>query len=287
MKELILKKRELDFDKFIKRSALESDYDTLICESAKLYDKDTGQLKIVYVELGDSINFNDVVNAIKKIRYDTGMRSRGLKSQSRIFGYRPRLEMRQDYCSSTSLAQESPSEHAVICSAAKRIEGFYSKEAPTIYEKHKNEVEKKIRRTYRIADSVFTSGIINKNNPLKYHFDTGNFVDVSSAMLVFKGGSTGGHLSVPEYGVGFELKNNSLFMFDGQGILHGVTPIKKESPLAYRYSIVFYSLKRIWQCLEVDEELARIRRRKTKRENDRLDPEHLKRLGKVWENKKA
>jgi hypothetical protein len=90
-------------------------------------------------------------------------------------------------------------------------------------------------------------------------------------MIVFKGGIQGGHLSVPEYGLRFKLPNNSLFMFDGQGLLHGVTPIKMESPASYRYSIVYYTLKRMWQCLEVNEELIRIRKKRALMEEARME----------------
>jgi len=121
------------------------------------------------------------------------------------------------------------------------------------------------------GESIFTSGIVNENNPLKYHFDTGNFKDVFSCMVVFKNGVENGFLSLPEYDVGFQLPNNSIFLFDGQGILHGVTPITRQTPESYRYSVVYYSLKRMWQCLEIDEELARIRKKKTSRERARAN----------------
>jgi hypothetical protein len=45
-------------------------------------------------------------------------------------------------------------------------------------------------------------------------------------------------------------------MFDGQELLHGVTPIKQLSEHARRYTIVFYSLVGMWSCLPLDEELA-------------------------------
>ncbi len=210
------------------------------------------------------------MDALKRIKYTEGQRARGLVSRSRIFGFRPRLAMRRDYCSSTSMAHEFPKEHALVCSLAGQIEKIYQKNDPKQYEAHKAITEAKIKKSYKLGGgSVFTSGIINKNNPLKYHFDTGNFRKVFSCMPVFKSGITGGHLALPEYGIGIELKNNSIFMFDGQGIMHGVTPIKYDSPLSYRYSIVYYSLKNIWQCLEIDEEVARIRNVKTKWEKMR------------------
>ena len=267
MKILRVKKRELKLEDYIKRSALPSDYSTLITEPTTLVDDETGEVLFAYFE--EDWDTSDIVEVLKRTKYSVGKRARGLLSRSRIFGYRPRLALRADFCSSTSLATEDPKGHAVVCSYAEKIEQKYLQGDPSVYTKHKAIVNEKVKANYRINGTVFTSGIINKNNPLKYHFDTGNFNNVFSCMLVFKSGVTGGHLSLPEYDLGVELKNNSLFMFDGQGILHGVTPIKYASPLSYRYSVVYYSLKNIWQCLEVTEELARVRKKKTEREKIR------------------
>lgn len=78
---------------------------------------------------------------------------------------------------------------------------------------------------------------------------------------------------MPEYGVGVSLPHNSVFMFDGQSVLHGVTPITKTSNQAVRYSIVYYSLQQIWNCLPLSEEVARIRNVKTQRERRRAKGE--------------
>jgi len=267
MKTLQVKKKELDLEKYIRRSALESDYSTLITEPTTVVNE-KGKVLLVYYEM--DFDCREIVGDLKAIKYHEGKRSRGLQSRSRIFGWRPRADFRSaGSCSSTSLAAEFPKEHAVVCKWAEKIQDFYFGGDPEIFEKHKALIDEKVKPEYRVNGTVFTSGIINKNNPLKYHFDTGNFNDVFSCMVVFKSGITGGFLSLPEYDIGIELKNNSLFMFDGQGILHGVTPIKRASPLSYRYSIVYYSLKRMWQCLEITEELVRMRKRKTEREKTR------------------
>lgn len=271
MKILRLKKKPVVLNDYIKRTALENDFTTLIDEPCILVDDDDGQVKIIYDHLG-TLNTEDIVDALKKIKYHEGKRARGLTSRSRIFGYRPRLELRADFCSSTSMATEFPTEHALVTGLADKLEEYYQKYNEEGYQKHKKLTEEAVKPSYRInGKSVFTSGIINKNNPLKYHFDAGNFNDVYSCMVVFKKDIEGGYLSVPEYDVGFKLPNNSIFLFDGQGILHGVTPIKYTSPDAHRYSIVYYSLKRMWQCLEIDEELARVRARKTQRERVRMN----------------
>lgn len=268
MRILELHNKNLDYRNFIKRSAKESDYETLITEPT--IGVENGEIKFVYDFIPEVVDTSALVAALKTIKYHEGKRARGLVSRSRIFGYRPRLEMRADFCSSTSLASEFPKEHGLVCNFASDIEKIYMSNHPEGYKKHKQDVSE-VKKEWKINEGIFTSGIINKNNPLKYHFDTGNFNKVYSCMPVFKSGIKGGHLALPEYGIGIELKDRSIFMFDGQGILHGVTPINYESPLSYRFSVVYYSLKRIWQCLEIDEELARIRNKKTKREKERVN----------------
>lgn len=267
MKIVQLHNKNLNYKDFIKRSAQETDYETLITEPT--IGVENGEIKFIYDFIPDTFDTSDIVSSIKSIKYHEGKRARGLVSRSRIFGYRPRLELRADFCSSSSLAIESPKEHAIICNFAKEIEKMYFNNHPEGYNKHKEETNK-IKKEWRIGEGIFTSGIINKNNPLKYHFDTGNFTKVYSCMPVFKSEIRGGHLALPEYGLGVELKNRSIFMFDGQSIMHGVTPIKYNKEDSYRFSVVYYSLKRIWACLEIDEELARIRNKKTSRERSRV-----------------
>jgi len=268
MRVIEIQKRDLDLKEWVKRSAHEKDFDTLIDEPCIITVD--GEIKIVYDHLDEDTT--DVQKALQKIKYQTGKRSRGLVSTSRIFGYRPRNEMRQDFCSSTSLATESPKEHDVVAGLALKLEEYYRKYNIEQYEKHSAQSNEKIKKEWRMGnESIFTSGIINKNNPLKYHFDTGNFSEVYSMMAVFKRDIEGGYLSLPELGIGFKLPNNSLFLFDGQGMLHGVTPIKQMTKDAYRYSIVYYTLKRMWQCLEISEEIARIRQTKTVKERTRLE----------------
>ena len=263
----------VDYREYVKRTALEKDFKTLIKEPCILME---GETVLCIYNIVD-IDTAELVKDLKSLKYHEGYRTRGLKSLSRIFGFRPRSPIRGEYCSSTSLATENPEVHARVCNLALDIEKYYEKYSPKVYAEHKAETDSKIKDIYKIqGKSLFTSGIINKNNPLKYHFDSGNFNGVYSMMIVFKSGIQGGYLSLPEYGIGLELPNNAVLMFDGQSILHGVTPITKTTPESHRFSIVYYSLKQMWKCLALDEELARIRNKKRKREVMRFDmpPEH-------------
>lgn len=267
MRELLLHKRELNLKDYVKRSALESDYEELLDGDVIGVDAETKE--IIFVQKQLEFDERPVMAALDRIKYVEGERSRGLKSRSRVFGFNPRNPMRQDFCSTTSLAAQQPAEHAAVVKYGVQIAQIYSEFTPEVFAKHQKIVKSKVLDEWQLKDTPFTSGIINKNNPLKYHFDSGNFKDVYSCMAVFKRDIRGGFLSLPEYGVGLSLPHNSVFMFDGQSVLHGVTPITKLNANAVRISIVYYSLQQIWNCLPLSEEVARIRQRKTERERRR------------------
>lgn len=271
MREIYLKKRELNHLDFVKRSALETDYDELIDDDVIAIDADTKQ--IIFVQKKLDFDDSQIMWALDRIKYEENTRTSGLKTRSRIFGFNPRNAIRKDFCSTTSLAIQQPREHAAVIKYGVQISQLYSQFTPEVYEKHMEITKAKVLDEWAIKDTPFTSGIINKNNPLKYHFDSGNFKNVYSCMAVFKRGTRGGYLSLPEYGVGVSLPHNSVFMFDGQSVLHGVTPITKDSPTDTRYSIVYYSLQQIWNCLPLSEEIARIRNKKTERERRRAKGE--------------
>jgi hypothetical protein len=76
----------------------------------------------------------------------------------------------------------------------------------------------------------------------------------------------GGYLSLPELDIGFSLPHGSVFLFDGQGLMHGVTPIRLGSD-GYRYTLVYYTYDQIWKCLAPNEEMLHARKLQTEREN--------------------
>lgn len=266
---LVSRIKDFDYSKYVKRSAIESDYSKLYKEDITLIDADTNKLVAVYFTLPKK--YPAVLEACHKIEYRVDVRTSGLKSTSRIFGYRPRETIRKDFCSSTSLSQDSPSQHNVLVNFARILSDYYEKYCGDVYQAHKKIADEKIMKEWKIEGSPFTSGIVNKNNPLKYHFDAGNFDSVYSNMVAFKKGVSGGYLSIPEYDLGLEIADNSVLLFDGQKLLHGVTPIKYVNKNSYRYTIVYYTLKKMWNCEALSAELARIKKRKTEREFKRFD----------------
>lgn len=272
MQLLHLNQQSINLDHYKERQALPGDYATFIDQSTIVLEND--QPRIVYIELDEiGEDATPVVDALQRVKFESRgqRRTSGLLGMTRALGWHPRRTLRADFCHLSKLAEENPADHKVVCDYAQQVSTWYERYNPALYGQHQTIMQEHINPDYQIPQSVFTSGVINKDNSLPYHFDTGNFADVWSCMLVFKHRVQGGYLSVPEFGLGFQLKNNSLFMFDGQGILHGVTPITKTHHTAYRYSIVYYSLQQIWNCLPLDEELIRIRKVKTEREQKRAN----------------
>lgn len=273
MKKIEIKRKEVDFKEYVKRSAKESDYSTLITEECLITEN--GNPKILYAKL-DEEKTKYIRQAVKNIRYDESTRTGGLKTRSRIFGYNPRNVIRKDFCSATSLSVESPVEHQIICDFGHELSELYAHNFPDIYKRHGDVTTEKMLSEWVLSGTPFTSGIVNKNNPLKYHFDSGNLKDVLSNMVVFKNGVEGGFLSCPEFDVGFEVADNTVILFDGQNILHGVTPITSRHKKGYRYSVVYYTLQQIWNCLPMTEEIARARNVRVKREKNRAEEKHPK-----------
>lgn len=199
---------EINHKDFVKRTALGGDIENVIKESCVITTG--GKIKVIYLDLDEvGLDCKDITEAVKTIKYEQTERSGGLKTTSRIFGFAPRNTLRKDFCSSTSLARQNPKENKIICDYAEKISEVYLNIDPETYGKHSDLADKTLPE-WRIKRSLFTSGIVNKNNPLKYHFDSGNFTDVYSCMLGFKYNVDGGYLAMPAYNLALEIKNNSL-----------------------------------------------------------------------------
>lgn len=205
--------------------------------------------------------------AASTVRYPKhAKRTNGLPVKNRSFGFTTRNVIRGDYCSAASLARANSESHRALCEFAVELDQLYREALPEQSESHRFAALKRIHPDFRLGESLFTSGNANRNNAVGYHYDTGNFSGVCSAMIVLRNGASGGTLILPEFDVGLYLDDGDCLFFDGQGILHGVTPITLESPESYRISLVYYTLEQAWQCLPAGGELDRIKREKTQRE---------------------
>jgi len=219
----------------------------------------------------------EVLAAMRRTVYSTSGRASGLISTSRVLGFQPRVPMRRDFCGTARMARQQPAEHAVYVRWAARCSAVLAEWMPEIYATQTAWLDENVAPTWRLPDSVYTSGIVNKNNALGYHRDQGNVLGSWSSMLAFQRDVAGGLLVLPELRLAFDFTEPTLIMFDGMRILHGVTAIKPRTPSGYRYSVVYYAMHQMCKCGTPAEELARIKALKTERETVRTDKAALKR----------
>lgn len=288
MRRVEVSRRELDVKALKMRRPREDDHDLVLHEPVEVYDEG-GQLLVVMAEL---TGYESILGALRRVTYrDTARGLRRIKPKdgsgkrrndvARIVGFQPRYPLRRDYCTTASLATDQPKEHSTICGWAPRVSEVFARVNPEKHTWQKELVTTKVKPCWRIAD-VFTSGICNRNNALPYHLDTGNFPGAWSGMLAFSRDMKGGLLVMPEYRVAFSFEGAWLILFDGQSVLHGVSPFVRNSTLGYRYTLVYYALQQMCHCGTPAEELARIRSIKTERELARLDPAEVeRRIGKA------
>jgi Oxygenase domain of the 2OGFeDO superfamily len=213
-----------------------------------------------------SVRYLQNKQLVKKLYYEletkevqksfaTTLRTSGLKTTSFLFGFKPRNPLRRDFCHKAVSKKHNKLEQ-ILEIVRTELEGIYKTEYPEIYKNH-FQLASKILQEWRFPNSCFSSGIINKNNELKVHKDNGNIPDCFSNMLVIKNRSRGGGLFIQDYDFTIELDTGAIVIFNGQKIAHGVEKILNDVADSVRYSIVFYTLRELWNCLPVKEEVKR------------------------------
>ena len=154
------------------------------------------------------------------------------------------------------------------------VEDLLNKYGKDYYEIYKNsfdvpvrleeEIKEKMIVDYFIPWTLYTSGIINKNNNLWYHRDQWNYPWLFCALLLFKNKIRWGRLSLPEYWIGVEAPDSSVVLFDNQKVIHGVEKISLLDKSAYRYSIVRYNMFKIKFCDHMEQEIKQFAEYQTK-----------------------
>lgn len=258
----VLPRQTVDVAAYNTRQAREQDYRTLITAPTIVEDADSGDVVAVYLAPIEE-RCRALTNALLHIHYTKGTRTKGLRSRSkRDFGYQSRRGGRFDpYCFANTL--RSPEDHEAdrrLRAFAPVVARYYQRYGLDIYDVHEDQA-RHVLPEWKLRGGPFTSERVNRDDPIAYHHDGGNLRGVWSGMLGLKCGVTGGYLAVPEYAVGFEIADRSLLFFNGQDLLHGVTPFVKTGVGGYRLTIVYYSQAGMWHCLPPGDELAHAQRR--------------------------
>lgn len=235
-----------------------------LTEAALIRDADTGEPVLFYCPFpGDPAPLR---KAILGVKMGTTRRASGMQNMSRTFGFSPKnVVMRRESCRPSSIAYEQPQEHAVLTDTSKVLANLVISLLPDIYE-HDHETLSEVPDEWKMSDdALWTSGVINKASQLPYHQDAANF-PTWSAMPTFRKSMLGGYLDVPEYGLTVACRDGWVTAFNGFDLVHGVTPMTKLAKNAYRYSAVYYAMKRMKDCHTYAVEIGEARKRRTERE---------------------
>lgn len=232
-----------------------------------------GQPLLAYLRLWDTGDpeLEALRALLLKVKIILNNRPDGLIVRSLPFGARGRSLPRRDYCTGALLNREHPDVLAALNEVGQKLEQRYAALAPLTFAHHVAQAGRVLPEWRLPGMTCFTGGVVNRDNAIGYHHDSGNFKATFSAMPVLRSHMAGGQLVVPELGYYLPTEDGTCVFFDGQSLLHGVTPITKLRRAAHRLSVVYYSEVKLWQCLPPHDEVIRAQERRTGREIRRAE----------------
>lgn len=223
-----------------------------------------GKPIIVYDRLpGDWAELRSI---LRHIKYSKNRRMTQMNGQNEVqhtidttFGFKPSNPVFGTPAGACRFTTEFPGWYERIVALGEQLMGYYEAANPTKYAAHKQWIEANINPRWRVGNTIYTQGVINDANALGYHYDRDNYEGGWSCMVYFSHKVRGGNLIIPSLGLKFICEDSTYMLFDGQGVMHGVTPIVKLTPHSYRYSIVYYTRASMVGLGTYEEELTRIK----------------------------
>lgn len=213
----------------------------------QVVDADTGSpvMLLARAETEDVHQLTGAAAAHSKHFGQGVVRAGGMRSRSAIFGYSaPQPQMSRPTVSAAAWAYLNPESHSTIANYAESLDKILTEFGPeSVVDKHAR-VKEELHPDWRLKDTCWTSGIVNDTANLYYHYDKNNIPGTWSAMIVLRAGVRGGHLHVADYNLTLPCNNGDILFFPGMSLVHGVTPITRSLPSGFRYSVVYYSIKR-------------------------------------------
>lgn len=197
-------------------------------------------------------------NRFKPLKKD-GTLSNSPKSKqvnSGIIGYADRYA-RIPYCRTTEFTYKHFEQYKKSLPYIRYISNLFKKYVPERWAKQKEQWDL-TNDDFKIKDTVFTTVTVNKNFRTASHYDAGDLEEGFGNLAVLQTGDyTGGYTVMPKYGIGLNVRNFDLALFDVHE-LHGNTEIKSKG-FYERISIVCYFRKKMIECGSAKEELERIK----------------------------
>jgi len=252
-----------DCKELLKTTPKKEHYNKVISEDC-VFVKD-GKAVGVYIKI-ENKKLLPVRKAAISTKLSKSSRTRGLPTQSSIFGSLPRIARRNDFCRFSSHTRKEKQNTNVMFTFMSDLIEVYKKYLPEQYNRDIKVIKESVVKDYAIdKNSPFLTCNINVNHAIKYHRDSGNFKKNLSNVLILRDGIIGGQLVFPEYGFALSQEDGYLAIFDGQTEIHGVMPIYQTKEKPYRASIVYYSLEQMKHCYPYKKEVERLQKVSTQR----------------------
>ena len=114
-------------------------------------------------------------------------------------------------------------------------------------------------KDFIIENTTFTTVTVNKNYRTACHYDAGDYKKGFGNLGVLRQGNySGGYTVIPKYGIGIDLYDGDVALFDVHE-LHGNTEIKRKA-ISERISVVCYYRENMIFCGSKEYELERAKK---------------------------
>lgn len=266
--------RASGFDSLIKKQPTEL-VGTYVDEPTVVYEN--GAPALGYFFVPPSL-LRDIRRVVKQTKPTKNGRTWGIPTQSTVYGVMPRNALRVDYCRFTKSSREELEFFRTMDHYCEVLCELYERYFPENYKAAQAEVQGEVAPDWRHNSTPFQTININVNHAIRYHRDTGNFRKAMSTVLIVKEEIEGGELVVPEFDLTLSQRDGAFTIFDGQGLVHGVLPIRRTSPRGYRASVVFYSMNGLRHCYPYQEEINRLAEKEREKGATRYSLENKKNL---------
>tara|TARA_Y100000361_G_scaffold124630_1_gene117818 strand:+ start:440 stop:1429 length:990 start_codon:yes stop_codon:yes gene_type:complete len=207
---------------------------------------------------------NRKIKEVKKNRI-TFYRSDGTVSKtahafpvnSSLIGFSDRYP-RIPYCRTTAYTQNYFKEYTGCLPYIRCVNDFFKNYAPLKY-KIQRKMAEKTEQDFVIEDTAFTTVTVNKNFQTACHKDAGDLKEGFGNLGVISRGKYGGYITVlPKYGVGLDLNDGDLALFDVHEV-HGNTEHINKGYYE-RISVVCYYREKMIYCGNKEYELERAKK---------------------------
>lgn len=251
----------------------------IVSRDTVIVDEETERIEVVYAVCAYDLA-TDLAASLRHVKWDRDVHSKantttrlsGIAVTHTTFGYQPPQPIRRRYgCSRSTFNTKYPEAMARLAEFCRVAEYALHTYASDVHDYTARIVGERVPDAWRISGTPWTSGIINRTAALPFHRDQGNIKGSWSAMLAARRGVSGGLLYLADYDTYLEVGHGSISIFDGQSVIHGVTPMKVTHPSGFRYTVVTYAKHEMGKCCaDPADEAERAKLEVTKAEDRRL-----------------